>query len=291
MKKIILFFITILSNHIISQDKITMLDGSEIMVKLLEINENEIKYKPIDNSYGPLKSIFKESIFLITYQNGQKEFINNPNQKIVNNKIQSKIIENKAFEKNTLLITAGYGYPNLYDSFFRGSINIGFMGSYKEIDKNSFGPGFIKAEFGINENIGIGLSTGYRSVFYNYTTMIYDTINLIFDSCKIDTKETHTNFSIGFRLNWHFLVTENTDAYFGFAAGGSVGENTVVSSSLDKRYFPYQNNFIVSSGNVIPLYFALTLGLRYYVDSNFGFYTEVGIDKWAIIQGGVVYKF
>lgn len=60
-------------------DVIILKDGSEINCNIVEINDNEVKYKRADNPNGPLISISKEKIFKINYANGTSDFFGNQN--------------------------------------------------------------------------------------------------------------------------------------------------------------------------------------------------------------------
>lgn len=57
----------------IAQDIIVFNDGSVERTKILEINDNEVKYKKWDNLDGPLYSANKSTIMTINYQNGTSE--------------------------------------------------------------------------------------------------------------------------------------------------------------------------------------------------------------------------
>ena len=54
-------------------DEITFKNGDEVKAKVLEINENEIKYKRCDNLDGPIIVVNKSEVFMIKYLNGSKE--------------------------------------------------------------------------------------------------------------------------------------------------------------------------------------------------------------------------
>ncbi len=56
-----------------AQDIITKTNGDEIKVKVLEVNQTEIKYKQFDNLNGPLFTISKSDILIIKYENGSKD--------------------------------------------------------------------------------------------------------------------------------------------------------------------------------------------------------------------------
>lgn len=54
-------------------DIITMVNGDEFSVKVIEINQRTVKYKSCDNLGGPLFVESKEKIFMIKYANGTKD--------------------------------------------------------------------------------------------------------------------------------------------------------------------------------------------------------------------------
>ena len=59
-----------------AQDIILKKDGSEIEAKVLEITDQQIKYKDFDFQSGPTRNINISDVFMITYENGQKEVFN-----------------------------------------------------------------------------------------------------------------------------------------------------------------------------------------------------------------------
>jgi hypothetical protein len=82
MKKGYLIAILLMSvsfGTLFGQDIIVLKNGNEIKSKVLEMNDKEVKYKKFDNLDGPTISIFKAEIFMIKYQNGTKDVMNNEN--------------------------------------------------------------------------------------------------------------------------------------------------------------------------------------------------------------------
>ena len=69
---IILIFLA-LAGAIKAQDVITLKNGDDINAKVLEIGDNEIKYKKFANLNGPTYAIKKSEIFMIKYENGTKD--------------------------------------------------------------------------------------------------------------------------------------------------------------------------------------------------------------------------
>jgi TM2 domain-containing membrane protein YozV len=60
-------------------DFIICKNGDEIEAKVLEIGENEIKYKKCNNTEGPTISIRSSEVVMIKYPNGTKDIIKNSN--------------------------------------------------------------------------------------------------------------------------------------------------------------------------------------------------------------------
>jgi hypothetical protein len=58
-------------------DRIIYKNGDEIIGKVLEVNDSQIKYKRCDNIDGPLFIVSKQKIEMIIYANGVKESITN----------------------------------------------------------------------------------------------------------------------------------------------------------------------------------------------------------------------
>lgn len=56
-------------------DVITMKNGKEIDVKVLEITTNVVKYKYCDYADGPIISVLREDVYSIKYPNGKKEVL------------------------------------------------------------------------------------------------------------------------------------------------------------------------------------------------------------------------
>ena len=78
MKKFIIL-LTLLSTtvNLFAQDVITKLNGDEIQAKVLNINDTEINYIKWSNLNGPTYTISKNEVFMIKYENGEKDVFNN----------------------------------------------------------------------------------------------------------------------------------------------------------------------------------------------------------------------
>lgn len=67
-------------------DIITLRDGSDIKVKVIEISSKFVKYKHCDNLSGPLRVVNTDNVFMIKYANGNKEVIKRADLEVQPNK-------------------------------------------------------------------------------------------------------------------------------------------------------------------------------------------------------------
>jgi len=63
-----------------AQDIIILKNGDEIQAKVVEITDQQIKYKEFDFQSGPIRNINKSEASMIAYENGEKENFNYGNQ-------------------------------------------------------------------------------------------------------------------------------------------------------------------------------------------------------------------
>ncbi|MGI4869977.1 MAG: hypothetical protein ACRYFX_02230 [Janthinobacterium lividum] len=73
-----LLLATVLARPAAAQDLLTRLDGTEVLVRVLEITPDLVKYKRADNPDGPLISVRKADLFRIRYANGTTELLTPP---------------------------------------------------------------------------------------------------------------------------------------------------------------------------------------------------------------------
>jgi len=63
-----------------AQDIITKVNGEEIQAVITEVGATDIKYKKFENKEGPAYTMLKSEIFMIKYQNGDREMFGNQAQ-------------------------------------------------------------------------------------------------------------------------------------------------------------------------------------------------------------------
>ena len=123
MKKLLLLLPLIAITSIaFSQDNIVLKNGDEIVAKIFEVGESNIKYKKFNNQDGPIYTKSKDEIFYIKYSNGDKEMFS----KNVNNKSSKNLVDKK------LLISGSsiFSYTNTFENdYFYSASNLNLTAS------------------------------------------------------------------------------------------------------------------------------------------------------------------
>ena len=70
-----LLLAALLARPAAAQDLLTRRDGTEVLVKVLEITPELVKYRRFDNPDGPLISVRKVDVFRLKYANGTQEIL------------------------------------------------------------------------------------------------------------------------------------------------------------------------------------------------------------------------
>ncbi|MGJ1389215.1 hypothetical protein ACR78F_02495 [Sphingobacterium spiritivorum] len=98
-KIVICFVLLFFTVTVRGQDIITKNDKTEVKVKLIEITEDAIKYHDWTNQSGPIYTISKSNVFMITYQSGKREFVNSNenNSKTVTNNSGNSTVKGSRF--------------------------------------------------------------------------------------------------------------------------------------------------------------------------------------------------
>ena len=144
MKKILLFTISFLIAHFsFSQDNMVLKNGDEIISKVLEIGEIYVKYKKFNNQDGPIYTIKKDKILLITYTDGEKEIFSK--DKRVFSKVKVKETLDSSEIKQKQILFSGYSSFNFSNTFenddFYSSSQINFALLFGGYFLNNFAAG------------------------------------------------------------------------------------------------------------------------------------------------------
>ena len=181
MKKLLLLLPLIAITSIaFSQDNIVLKNGDEIVAKIFEVGESNIKYKKFNNQDGPIYTKSKDEIFYIKYSNGDKEMFS----KNVNNKSSKNLVDKK------LLISGSsiFSYTNTFENdYFYSASNLNLTASVGGFLTRNF---VLGASFSGQSMKGVSFSEdalvigpfirGYNNNFYSHLGYaISDGVNVL----------------------------------------------------------------------------------------------------------------
>ena len=210
--------------------------------------------------------VFKDNVF-----SAQQLSLNLPEQNLFTKKGQQK----NAFGEGTIVISAGYGFGNFSQAYFKA------FQTYAGYSYKGFGPIHGKFEYGLSDNIGLGVSVNYISAKVNWTRTYYNSTTGNYDP-YIEGWDW-SSLSILARMNIHFATNTKLDPYWGVGAGYRQGSSTYYTG------YTGIGAIYETLPTFIPFGFETTVGLRFYFSYNVGIYFETGFAK-AIIQGGLAIK-
>ncbi|MBW8050799.1 MAG: hypothetical protein FVQ77_10785 [Cytophagales bacterium] len=189
----------------LSQDVILLKDGSEIKSKVIEITEDVIKYKKFEHLDGPLISVSKNKVFMITYENGTKEVISSVESEP---KEEIKPKEDTDQDKTVTVTYSKVGYTQAErDRNIQNLIKVNPL-----MILNGDIPIYIERRvsdhFAIEAGIGI---TQYDYIYYAFTV----------DTNFTQTKRT-ASIGLSFRASARFYPSTYTKALEDFYIGPEV---------------------------------------------------------------------
>lgn len=126
MKKILLILNILLSISVMAQDVIIKRNGDELQCKIVEVSKNEVKYKRWSNQEGPMFAEKKTDIFMIKYENGEKDVMQRNNSGLeMQNETESNISNSSSLinensrlneiSKETKVSNSGFGKKIKHD--------------------------------------------------------------------------------------------------------------------------------------------------------------------------------
>jgi hypothetical protein len=205
-------------------------------------------------------------------------------------------------EKGDMIFNANIGAPHLFKGVVKLAVNSNtFKKHFSEhieiSDIRGLYPVAFRAEYGVNENFGIGINYSMWNIkfdvrdYYNSQNQSYGTIYK--DSVDIYEMKIVSR-SFGIRPNIHFpLDNFRNDIYIGIGLGITSNKLNVGFNSTDAGRFTTRFHKGLDYDLPLPgfIYIAPTIGYRRYVNQYFGFNFEFGYEKGALVQGGLVFRF
>jgi len=181
-----------------------------------------------------------------------------------------------AFDQGNVVVSLGYGMPNLTKSVYKAYES--FIG-YKV---TGFGPMHIKFEYGVSEKFGVGLSVNTVSTKVSWTDTYEDWVDTAYVETTYESGVKFNAIAFNIRGNYHFVNTDKLDVYGGLGLG--------YNNSKSEFYSDDPDALVLSVSAFIPLGLEFSVGTRYFFTDNIGAYIECGLAK-SVIQGGLSIKF
>jgi hypothetical protein len=198
-----------------------------------------------------------------------------------------------AFEDGYHYVSLTYGFVDLYITFLANNVvPMTFRHTLTSTISHT-GPLFLKYEHPLNSSMSVGGVIGYgrTDIVCDFARreQVYDPAvgAVVTKSLQTHIDYYRKSLSIGMRFNQHFGKSKLVDPYLGVAAGMSLIENRRVLSTDDPNVKSYEG---IQTLPEVPLYVGFTAGLRLYFSEQFGIQAELGVDKWALVQVGCVFK-
>ena len=107
---LVLTILSLVALNVAAQDVVVKKDGSTILAKVLEVNQDNIRYKKYSNRKGPTYTIRISDVMTINYENGEKETFDVSATSVSESQSSQKEIKRKAAGNNRQLI-AKYNAP------------------------------------------------------------------------------------------------------------------------------------------------------------------------------------
>ncbi len=281
MKNLLFTLFVVLTGTGYAQDQLFKKDNSKIEVKILEINQNEIKYKLFTYQDGPTISISKKDVALIIYQNGVHEVLNTPTEPefvstpmiVYNSGYSGSRINRDSMEKaafNDLVSTKNLISLNIMEPL-NGSFGVNYIREFANNYLHVYVPisvGFAAPYFTQSVNT---MFSGNNYNYYNTNTADAFTVS--------DFKYTNKNYEAGlgihFQTSGKHAVTHFIGPYVGRAK---------FTGTYNKNGYTYDANGYYTSSYVLNqsftlnrLYVMLDNGLLFRVTKNFNILLIAGI--------------
>lgn len=171
------------------------------------------------------------------------------------------------------VFSGGYGFGNLTKSIFDGVVDANNETALPDdqIDGSGLGPIFLKAEYIINEDWGVGLNLAHIGMSVRWT-----------DDFNYDYEIGFSNTSALLRLNYYLTNSDVFQLYSGIGLGYR-GFGGWRFSSTDPAFTPEDTRTAINLG------FDLTGGFRVFVYQGLAIYAEAGLAK-GLLQFGASYN-
>ncbi len=278
MKLLIILTLALICNCIYSQDQLFKKDNTKTDVKVLEINQTEIKYKLFTYLDGPTIIISKKDVAMIIYKNGEHQVFNEP--------IEAKQIViyqdgNNLTDKKTVKIDEHFddytSTKNVLGTNVLEPLNGGFNITYLRE--------FTKYRFHLYVPFSVGFTEPYlsQSTYRNFTNSNYSyNSNYNYGSLsnfKLNRKVAEFGLGIHFQASARGLVTYFIGPYYSLAQfnGSFVNNTNIQVYNQNTGYYYSQQQAKEHSFVMNRHHFMINNGVLFRVNKNFNVLLLLGI--------------
>lgn len=208
----------------------------------------------------------------------------------------------QSFSNGDVVFNANIGVPHLFKTATKIAVKSdafakNFDGRLDVSEISGMNPTALRGEYAFNKFFGLGLNYSFWNIRFSvtdhYNIQRNSAGSVYSDSVDIYTIKIKSK-SFGLRPNFHFPIkSEKHDLYIGIGIGITTNQLSIGFSSTDAGRFVknFHKNLAYNLSLPGGLYIAPSIGYRAYVNKNLGLNFEVGYEKGAIIQVGLVFKF
>lgn len=272
MKKILFIygFIT-LGLELNAQDVIIKTNTEEIECKIVEIEDTRVKYKNFSNLDGPVYNINKVDIFMIKYENGQKDvFEKTASKENAPDPVAPKVDvaeTNDNLPERTGSIRLGLSRGNVFNTILVND------GTYT---KNNTSTIEINSFFNAKKRWSSSLTLSPFNIMSENIDFFFD--DGIYSS---NFDEQAKGLALLSEYYVHYAFSKKSSFYSGIGVGFITGNRTLtegINYSYTERIFN------------ASLHLTL-VGAEYYITKNFGVYSQLGFGRKGILNGGIQFQF
>jgi opacity protein-like surface antigen len=207
----------------------------------------------------------------------------------------------QSYHKNDITLNCNIGTPHLFKGIVKLAVHSrvfkeNFDGILEVSSITGLNPLVFKGEYGINKMFGLGINYSVWKIKFDVTDH-YNAQNqsAAFYKDSVDIyKITVASKSFGIRPNFHFpLKSPRNDLYIGIGLGFTKNNLNIDFGSTDAGRFIKTFGRGLEYDLSLPggFYIAPSIGYRHYFNKFLGLNFEVGYEKGAILQGGIVLRF
>jgi len=174
----------------------------------------------------------------------------------------------------TVNLSVGYGYPNLDKDYFPDQF-MGAINAYKGTQFTQTGPATAALDFQFSRYNSIGVLGTYGKVSVPY----YDfNSNIATPAFNGDIQ----SWSVMLNMVTYFPSYQTVSPYIRTAIG--------MSNRTENYTYPDGSKAILGGENITDLAYQVSIGTRFNMSPNAGFYIEAGYGRY-IVNGGLTFKF